>query len=100
MSFTGQFDPSAGDTTAGFSYSYDFNNDGDFTDAGDVAGDSAASASIPASLLADGPASFTVRGRIEDRNGDYTDYTTVVSVLNVKPSVSITGGDTSANGHC
>src|SRR5205814_1585770 len=94
----GQFDPSAGDTTAGFTYSYDFNNDGDFTDGGDVADSSSDSASIPAALLADGPASFTVRGRIADRNDDYTDYTTVVSVLNVKPTVVLSGDDTTNEG--
>jgi hypothetical protein len=91
VSFSGQFDPSAGDTATGFSYSYDFNNDGDFTDPGDVAGSTSASGSIPAGLLADGPASFTVRARIADRDGDFTDYTTVVTVTNVEPVVTLTG---------
>ena len=78
VSFTDQLDPSSADTTAGFTYGYDFNNDGDFTDPGDIAGSSVASASIPARYLADGPATVTVQGRIADPNGAFRDYTTPV----------------------
>ena len=59
VSFSGQTDPSSADTTAGFKYSYDFDNDGTF----EVTDSSSASAIVPASYLADGPGSRTVAGR-------------------------------------
>lgn len=76
VSFTGASDPSAVDTAAGFTYSFDFNNDGDFTDAGDVAGSTTANASF--TYFTPGP--YTVRGRIADKDGGFSDYTTAVTV--------------------
>src|SRR5438105_6412208 len=35
--------------------------------------------------------SYTVRARIIDKDGGYTEYTTVVTVTNVAPTVTITG---------
>ena len=46
VSFSDQLDPSAADTTAGFTYSYDFDNDGTF----EISGQRPASATVPASL--------------------------------------------------
>src|SRR5437773_1672920 len=55
-----------------FKYSYDFNNDGTF-ELTDVSSNSAV---VPASYLDDGPHTYTVKGRIKDKDGGYTDYTT------------------------
>ena len=44
------------------------------------------SATVPASYLADGPGSRTVRGRIIDKDGGFTDYTTTITILNVDPT--------------
>ncbi|HXG09859.1 MAG TPA: LamG-like jellyroll fold domain-containing protein [Gemmataceae bacterium] len=84
--FRNPFDPSAADTAAGFTYSFDFNNDGDFTDPGDISGSRAAVASVPADLWAEGPSSFAVRGRIADKDGGFTDYTATILVQNVAPA--------------
>lgn len=74
--FANPYDPSAADTAAGFRYSYDFNNDGDFSDPGDLAGVSSASAAFTLSRFG----SYTVRGRISDKDGGFRDYTSVVVV--------------------
>ena len=93
VSFSGQFDPSPDDTTAGFHYSYDFNNDGVWevgngSYALSVVADSQV---VPASFLADGAASYTVKARILDDDGGFTDYTTVIAVNNVAPTLTISG---------
>ena len=93
VSFSGQFDPSPADTTAGFRYSYDFNNDGVWevgngSYGGSVAADSQV---VPASFLADGAASYTIKARILDDDGGFTDYTTIISVNNVAPTLTISG---------
>ena len=64
VSFSGQFDPSAADTAAGFHYAYDFNNDGVFdVGNGTYAGSgTSATATVPASYVADGPGSVNVEG--------------------------------------
>ena len=38
---------------------------------------------MPAAYLADGPGSRTVHGRITDKDGGFTDYTTTITILNV-----------------
>jgi hypothetical protein len=76
VSFSNRTDPSPADVAAGFRYSYDFNNDGDFTDAGDVANSSSASASFTFASAG----TFGVRGRISDNDGGFTGYTTAVTV--------------------
>jgi parallel beta-helix repeat protein len=72
IAFNNQYDPSSVDTAAGFKYSYDFNNDGtwDITDS--------TSASATTSFAT--PGTYTVKGRIKDKDGGYTDYTTTVQV--------------------
>jgi len=89
VSFTGQFDPSVADTLAGFRYAYDFNNDGIFevgdgTYGGSVAGSSQI---VSAAFLADGPGTRTVRARIIDQDGGFTDYTTTITIYNVAPEL-------------
>ena len=105
--FSDQADPSNADTAAGFHYAYDFDNDGNFdmgdgTYAGSVTD---ASAAVPAALLADGPATLEVKGRILDKDGGLNDYTTTITIDNVAPSVTVDidpvivdEGETATNG--
>lgn len=76
VAFTGATDASRADVTAGLRYSFDFNNDGDFVDAGDVY--RAASASGTYTFASAG--TFTVRGRVEDKDAGTRDYATSVTV--------------------
>ncbi len=106
VTFSNQNEPSPADNAAGLHYAYDFNNDGDFTDAGDIGGDgsyasgvTSASTAIPSSYLVDGmvpPVGFVVHGRIIDKDGGYHDYTTLVTVRDVAPTI-ILSGDPSVN---
>lgn len=91
VSFTNPFDFSNADTTAGFRYAYDLDNNGLFeTGDGTYAGSStSASAAVPASLLADGPGSRTVRARIIDKDNGFTDYTAVIQIDNVAPTATL-----------
>ena len=69
----------------GYTYSYDFNNDGVFE-----VTSSSASAVIPESYVDDGPATVVMHGRISDKLGGYTDYTTTIVVTDVAPTPAIT----------
>ncbi|HEY8504093.1 MAG TPA: LamG-like jellyroll fold domain-containing protein, partial [Gemmataceae bacterium] len=89
VSFTDVFD-SAGDID-GLLFSYDFNNDGDFDDADDIRDSTLTSVAVPAHLTADGPAAVTIRGRVADAAGAFTDYTTALVVENVAPTVQLSG---------
>lgn len=62
--FTNIREQSPGDFAAGFTYSYDWNNDGVF----DVVGSNAS-----ATHVFQGPGRYQVRGRITDRDGGFTD---------------------------
>ncbi len=81
-------DPSSADTTAGFRYSFSCAND-----PLDLASTYAVATSSSSALCTydDGPANNTVAGRIFDKDGGYTDYTTTVHVNNVAPSPAING---------
>jgi subtilisin-like proprotein convertase family protein len=81
VSFSGQSDPSTADTTAGFRYSYDFDDDGDWeVGDGTYAGSStSSSATVPTSVL-NAVGTFEVNGRILDKDGGFTDYTTTITV--------------------
>src|SRR5207248_394808 len=76
VAFANPFDPSAADTTTGFPYTSLFRSAG----TGDVTGTATASAAIPAAHPANGPGSQTVRIRIQDKDGGFTDYTTTISI--------------------
>ncbi len=96
VSFSGQFDPSTVDTSAGFRYTFDFDNDGTF-DSGDgtySGSGTSASAVVPASFLADGSGTRTVKGRILDKDGGYNDYTTTITINNVAPTANDDGVST------
>ena len=71
--FDNAADPSVADAVAGFRYGYDFNNDGDFVDAGEA--ENVADASRAFAFTA---GTHTVRGRIVDKDGGFTDYTATV----------------------
>ena len=75
VSFSAQDDASSVDVTAGFRYSFDFDNDGTF----EVTDVISPSATVAASYLT-GVSSRTVRGRIADKDGGFNDYTTVIQV--------------------
>ena len=77
VSFSNQYDPGVADTAAGFTYSFDCTNDGVFDATG-------ASASADCSYGDNGTS--TVKGRIQDKDGGFTDYTVAVVVRNVAPA--------------
>ena len=84
ISFSNQADPSTADTAAGFHYAYSCSNASLATATYALSGTSASTTcSYP-----DGPSTHTVRARIIDKDGGYSEYTTVVTVNNVKPVVT------------
>ena len=87
VSFSNSADLSSVDA-ASLHYAFDFDNNGTFESGdGTYAGSSdSVSATVPAGLLADGPASRTVKGRILDKDGGFTDYTASITANNVAPS--------------
>src|SRR5205823_6329372 len=72
--FSNQFDPSGPDTAAGFTYSFDLNNDGVFEITG---------AAATASFTPPVEGSYPVHGRIIDKDGGTTTYDLTVAVANV-----------------
>ncbi|HYO25167.1 MAG TPA: PKD domain-containing protein [Lacipirellulaceae bacterium] len=100
VSFTGQTDPSAADLLAGLRYAYDFGND-NVWDQGSPTYASATTADsvlVPASFFADGDGTVEVRARIIDKDGGFSEYTTVINVLNVAPTLTLAGAATVAEG--
>ena len=96
VQFTAPSDPSTVDTSSGFRYAYDLNNDGIF-DVGDgtyLGSSSSSSQAVPAADLAAGPGSRTVRAWIIDADNSHTEYFTTITINNVAPTVNA-GGDTS-----
>jgi len=88
VSFTNPYDPSATDVAAGFRYSYDFNNDGTF----EIVDSSSASATVPASYL-NSAGTKVVAGRIKDKDGGFTNYTTSITVFaNNPPTATFSNG--------
>jgi hypothetical protein len=82
----GLTDPGPGDLES-LRFSFDFTNDGVF----DIVDSPANPTSIPASLMQDGPVSFTVRARVSDDDGGYTDYLLPINVTNVAPTITLSG---------
>jgi len=80
VSFADGSDPS--DTDQPFEYSFAFGNDGAFSDKG---GSASAAFTVPDS----GPQ--IIRGRIYDKDGDFTEYATVVTVREVAPVLTVWG---------
>jgi Beta-propeller repeat/FG-GAP-like repeat len=80
-------DGSPADVVAGFHYSFDFNNDGDFTDLGDVRD----STNPLATFTFAKEGNYTVRGRIADQNGDFSDSNTSIAIWNT--DIAVIGAD-------
>jgi len=83
VSFSNQFDPSSVDTQVGFHYAFSCTN-GDLR--GATHGSSGSTAST--SCTFDDNGTYTVKGRIIDKDGGYSEYTTTVQVTNVPPTVT------------
>src|SRR5205823_6331283 len=81
IAFAGQTDPSSGDVAAGFHYTYALNSR---NLAGSYA--SAVDGSSKNMTFDDGQATPVVYGRIFDKDGGFTDYSTIVTVKNVAPT--------------
>jgi PKD repeat protein len=90
ISFINQSDPSSVDQAAGFKYSYDFNNDGiwDLVNVSDEV--------VPYTYTDNG--NYTVRGRITDKDGGFTDYTDLVEVTNVAPTATFSSSGSATTG--
>jgi hypothetical protein len=86
VSFSGASDPSSDDTGAGFHYAFDCNSGSlaAATYATSGTGDSTSCA------FADN-GSYIVSGKIVDKDNGATEYTTVVTVNNVAPTIAISG---------
>lgn len=92
LSFANPTDPSTADEQAGFRYAYDFNNDGSF-DLGDgtyAGSQTAAAVAVPAAFLSR-VSNLSVRGRILDQDGSFSDYTTAISLPSSPNPGSSTG---------
>src|SRR6185295_8570806 len=70
-------DPSTTDTTAGFFFNYDFNNDGVF----EITNSSSNTATVPAQYV-DGPGLRPIRIRLIDKDGGFRDFTQNLTVNN------------------
>ncbi len=93
VSMTNPFDPSSADTSAGFHYSFAT------TSAGLAATYGAAGASSSAPFTFNATGTYTVYGRIFDKDNGFTDYTTSVSVINTAPTnLTLNSGTISENG--
>ena len=77
VSFTNKTAPIRPRAHAGFTYSYDFGDTGQF----EIADSTSPTAVVPAEYLADAQSSLTVRGRVQDPAGDWTDYTTTIPIM-------------------
>jgi hypothetical protein len=92
VSFSNSSDPSSADTAASFHYSFALA-------AANLAGTyaSAGSASSVSFTFTDN-GSYTVFGRVFDKDNGFTDYTTVVTVNNLSPAVGVSGPATGVRG--
>jgi hypothetical protein len=88
LSLTSPVDPSSVDVAAGFTYAFD---------CGDGSGYGALSSTSTASCpTSGGTGSRNVKGKIQDKDGDYTEYPATVGISNVAPT-SLAGGPYSGN---
>jgi uncharacterized delta-60 repeat protein len=79
---------SLADLAAGFTYSFDLDNDGVYEITG-----SQNWAAMPAALVADGNSTRTVRARITDQNGKSSLFSQTLTIQNVAPTLTVTGPD-------
>ena len=93
VSFVNQGDPSTVDAAAGFTYSYDFDNDGVF----EIVDSTDSTVDAPGSLLKDSGVR-TVRAVIKDKDGGSTEFFTGVRVAEVAPTLIVAGDDAATEG--
>ena len=86
LSFTAPSDPSSTDTTAGFRYS--FACDGMTASLASTYASAGTTSSTTCPFADNG--SYTVKGRIFDKDNGYTDYSATVVVNNVAPTATFT----------
>ena len=89
VGFDAVSDPSGADTAAGFTYSYDFDNDGVYE---------VTSSSPTASHTFGDNGVYWVRGRVTDKDGGFEEYTTDVEIYNVRPPPASCGGTAAVEG--
>src|SRR5207253_4649480 len=82
--FSSQHDPSSADTSAGFHYAYSCDNS---SLAGATYGGAGTNDSTQCTYPDNG--TYTVKGRIIDKDGGYNEYTTTVTVKNVAPTATL-----------
>ncbi len=90
VSFANPTDPSPADQAAGFTYSYDFDNDGVF--------EVSSTGDWSQSFIATQAGSQVIRGRITDRDGGSRDYLVSITVAEVAPRLILDGESTSSEG--
>ena len=88
FAFTSPSDASGDDTAAGFHYAYSCTG-ASLAGASYAGADTATSLSCPASAFDDGPGSQTIRARIIDRDGGFTEYTAAVTIQGAPPTGSL-----------
>lgn len=93
FSLSNPTDPSPADTAAGFHYA--FACDGTL-DGATYAGSGATAATT--CTYPDGPSGHTLRARIIDKDGGFTEYLLTVSVLNVAPTATFSASSPVAEG--
>ena len=86
ISFSGQHDPSSADTAAGFHYAYACDNG---SLAGATYANTSANTASKQCTFDDGPSTNTVRARIIDKDGGFSEYQTTVFVNNVPPTAAL-----------
>jgi hypothetical protein len=88
-SLVGAFDPSNTDTAAGFHYSFALSPSSLATSY------AAASSSSSANYVFPDNGTYTVFGRIFDKDGGFNNYSSNVTITNVPPTATFSGGPTS-----
>jgi hypothetical protein len=92
VSFTGQFDPSDADTMAGFHYGYALSQDALATSY------AAATDGASQQFTFGDEGSYTVYGRVFDKDNGYTDYQSTVVVNDAPPTLALSGADHTPEG--
>jgi hypothetical protein len=94
-------DPSAADQTAGFKYSYDFNDDGvwDLGDGTTYAGSVTTSTLKVPALFVPNSGPLAVRVRVFDKDGAYTDKVATIEIQNAAPTAQFSMSGTPAVGN-
>ena len=93
VSFAGASDPSPADAAAGLRYSFATSA------AGLAASYAAAGTATSATFTFADSGTYTVFGRVFDKDGGFRDYQTTVTVTNVAPTAVLSDNDPVAPGH-